>query len=272
MIEPRTRHVLVCGPRLQARHRRPAREPGRALVERLLGDGCEVRVFDPDVRTSHLMGINLAYIRDHLPHFEGSVRRQPGRIACLADTAVVTYRCPEFTAALGELPAGTPLVDLAGGFRNRPHIVASPASVLILVENLPSPSTGASGWKPPRCMLRATRWPWSARRARASPPSARSSTASGDLPLLARDRGRQRRGLHHRILAGACPGLRLCRKAYRAAPLRRDPPVQPARRALFLIALWFQGRARRARGLSTNTTPRPRCTFRQVRTTAVVRF
>ena len=40
------------------------------LVKRLLGEGCEMRIYAPDVNKARLMGTNLAYIRETIPHFE----------------------------------------------------------------------------------------------------------------------------------------------------------------------------------------------------------
>lgn len=38
------------------------------LAKRLLGEGCEVRIFDPEVRLSKLLGANRSYIETHIPH------------------------------------------------------------------------------------------------------------------------------------------------------------------------------------------------------------
>jgi GDP-mannose 6-dehydrogenase len=114
VLEHRPHHVLVCGLAFKRGTDDLRESPAVPLIERLLSEGCEVRVFDPDVRTSHLVGINLAYIRDHLPHFEALFVDAPAESVAWADTAVVTYTCPEFAAALNDLPAETPLVDLTG--------------------------------------------------------------------------------------------------------------------------------------------------------------
>jgi len=38
------------------------------VAKRLLGEGCELRIFDPEVRLSRLLGANRSYIDAHIPH------------------------------------------------------------------------------------------------------------------------------------------------------------------------------------------------------------
>jgi GDP-mannose 6-dehydrogenase len=38
------------------------------VAKRLIGEGCELRIFDPEVHLSRLMGANRSYIDAHLPH------------------------------------------------------------------------------------------------------------------------------------------------------------------------------------------------------------
>ena len=90
--------------------------PAVPLVKRLLGEGCEVRIYDRDVNHAHLMGTNLAYIRANLPHFEALLVESAGDAVAWADVVVVTYASGDFVEALfgGD---GKPVVDLAGLFR-----------------------------------------------------------------------------------------------------------------------------------------------------------
>ncbi|HEX9639349.1 MAG TPA: nucleotide sugar dehydrogenase [Acidobacteriota bacterium] len=60
------------------------------LVERLLGKGYEIRIFDPDVDPATMVGSNLAYIHVHLPHLarllvatpEQALRGAQGLVLC----------------------------------------------------------------------------------------------------------------------------------------------------------------------------------------------
>ena len=37
-------------------------------AKRLIGEGCELRIFDPEVHLSRLLGANRSYIDAHIPH------------------------------------------------------------------------------------------------------------------------------------------------------------------------------------------------------------
>jgi GDP-mannose 6-dehydrogenase len=95
--------------------------PAVPLVKRLLGEGCEVRIYAPDVSRPRLMGQNLEYIREVIPHFERLLVEQPVEAACWADTVVLTHPQREFTEALTSAGEVERVVDLAGVFKERPE-------------------------------------------------------------------------------------------------------------------------------------------------------
>ena len=39
------------------------------VARRLLGEGCELRIFDAEVQLPRLLGANRSYIDAHIPHF-----------------------------------------------------------------------------------------------------------------------------------------------------------------------------------------------------------
>lgn len=90
--------------------------PAVVLCKRLIGEGCQVKIFDRAVSAARLMGTNLAYIRDKLPHFEGLLAETPQDAMQDTEFVVVTYAAPEFAQALSQAPAGTRVFDLAGLF------------------------------------------------------------------------------------------------------------------------------------------------------------
>jgi GDP-mannose 6-dehydrogenase len=96
VLAGRPRHVLVCGLAFKHGTDDLRESPAVSLVKRLIGEGCEVRIFDPDVR---------------------KLVDDPAEWLTWADVAVVTYDSPDFAAALRGLPVATPLVDLAGAPR-----------------------------------------------------------------------------------------------------------------------------------------------------------
>ena len=55
------------------------------LVETLIGWGCEVKIYDPDVMLTRLRGRNLAYIDQHLPHLANLLTPKPAMLLSHAD-------------------------------------------------------------------------------------------------------------------------------------------------------------------------------------------
>lgn len=88
--------------------------PAVPLVKRLLGEGCEVRIYDRDVHTAQLMGTNLAYIRAHVPHFEALLTETIEDCLEWSELVVVTYATQEFAEAVCNGGQARPVVDLAG--------------------------------------------------------------------------------------------------------------------------------------------------------------
>ena len=94
--------------------------PAVPLVKRLLGEGCEVRIYDRDVHTAQLMGTNLAYIRAHVPHFEALLTETIEDCLAWSEVVVVTYVSDEFANAICDGGQARPVVDLAGLFAEPP--------------------------------------------------------------------------------------------------------------------------------------------------------
>jgi GDP-mannose 6-dehydrogenase len=94
--------------------------PAVALVNRLLREGCEVRIYDRDVHYAQLMGTNLAYIRANIPHFEALITDTIGECLAWGEVVVVTYASAEFSAAVCDCGRPRPVVDLAGLFAEPP--------------------------------------------------------------------------------------------------------------------------------------------------------
>lgn len=90
--------------------------PAVLLVKRLIGEGCEVKIYDKAVQQAWLMGTNLAYIQRNIPHFETLLVAEPQQALEGAELIVVTYASPEFRQVLLEAPRGTKILDLAGVF------------------------------------------------------------------------------------------------------------------------------------------------------------
>jgi len=90
--------------------------PAVLLVKRLIGEGCEVKIYDSAVYQACLMGTNLAYIQRNLPHFQSLLVAEPHQALEGAELVVVTHSNPEFRQALLNAPETTRVLDLVGNF------------------------------------------------------------------------------------------------------------------------------------------------------------
>jgi GDP-mannose 6-dehydrogenase len=87
--------------------------PNVELVERLIGKGFEVRIYDPIINPERLMGSNLRYIESRLPHLRRLLHGTPQEALHGCDAAVVATSQREI---VDELLAAPPawILDLHG--------------------------------------------------------------------------------------------------------------------------------------------------------------
>jgi GDP-mannose 6-dehydrogenase len=83
------------------------------LAETLLGKGYEVRIYDPVLNPSSLIGTNRKYVESKLPHLGRILTDGPKDAIAGADIAVVSNTTPEVRAALLASPPAK-IIDLAG--------------------------------------------------------------------------------------------------------------------------------------------------------------
>jgi GDP-mannose 6-dehydrogenase len=84
-----------------------------SLAERLLGKGFALRIFDPNVETSRLVGRNLAYIERHLPHLSRLLISSLDDF-CECDFIVVGHPVLNDEVVNGWLAKGKKVLDLTG--------------------------------------------------------------------------------------------------------------------------------------------------------------
>ena len=87
--------------------------PTVELVEKLLGKGYEIRIYDENVYLSQLIGANKEYIEKHIPHIAQLISDDLGKVIANSQVLVITHDC----AQLGELLKHYPekiVVDLVG--------------------------------------------------------------------------------------------------------------------------------------------------------------
>jgi GDP-mannose 6-dehydrogenase len=93
--------------------------PHVALVEALIGKGKRVRVFDPYIQYSRLMGANRRFIDAAVPHVVELFAESSDEILQTCDCVVVANRDPLFESVLDRVRDGQIVVDLVR-LRNAP--------------------------------------------------------------------------------------------------------------------------------------------------------
>lgn len=86
-----------------------------SVAERLLGKGLQLKIYDPEVNLSRLLGANKRFIEETIPHLGSLMVRDPAAALADAQLALVSLASPEIVSALGAHgEASLTVVDLAG--------------------------------------------------------------------------------------------------------------------------------------------------------------
>lgn len=83
------------------------------LIERLIGKGYDIRIYDKNVSIASLTGANKDYILNRIPHISRFLVTDIGQVIEHADTIVVGTGDPEFARAGEYLHSGQAIVDFA---------------------------------------------------------------------------------------------------------------------------------------------------------------
>lgn len=82
------------------------------LIERLLGKGYDIRLYDKNVKIASLVGANKDYILNHIPHISNLMLDSISQVVEHADTIVIGNAAPEFAAVAQEPGPNKYVVDL----------------------------------------------------------------------------------------------------------------------------------------------------------------
>jgi GDP-mannose 6-dehydrogenase len=92
------------------------------LVERLIGRGYHVRVYDRNVSLANLVGANRAYIEQEIPHIASVMTTSLPELMGDVDVLVIANGDPEFRTAIDGRREGQQVIDLVRIERDgRPH-------------------------------------------------------------------------------------------------------------------------------------------------------
>ena len=90
------------------------------VIEKLLGKGFDVKIFDRNVHISNLIGANKEYIMSKIPFISKFITNDPKQIIGAVDVIVVVNNEHEFSAILNTVPVDTIVYDLVNiSFENK---------------------------------------------------------------------------------------------------------------------------------------------------------
>ncbi|HXG40230.1 MAG TPA: nucleotide sugar dehydrogenase [Candidatus Limnocylindrales bacterium] len=82
------------------------------LIERLIGKGYDVRVYDRSVSLANLVGSNREYIEREVPHIAALMAETVDEVLEHGDVIVIGNGAPEFSTVPGRLREGQRVIDL----------------------------------------------------------------------------------------------------------------------------------------------------------------
>jgi len=112
VLDLKQRNVGVLGLSFKAGTDDLRESPVVELVERLLGKGHEIRIFDRNVNLSRLVGANRAYVYQHLPHIARLMVDHVDEVVHHGGTIVIGNRDRYFSEVVGRLNSAQRVVDL----------------------------------------------------------------------------------------------------------------------------------------------------------------
>jgi GDP-mannose 6-dehydrogenase len=99
------------------------------LAERLIGKGCEVRIFDPNVQLARIVGTNKDYLNRVLPHIADLLVSDASEATQWAQAIVVSTSDPAYKAALAAVRPDQVVLDFAN-LKNADESSAKPKGFL----------------------------------------------------------------------------------------------------------------------------------------------
>jgi len=94
------------------------------LAEFLIGKGCELSIYDPNIDPAQLVGANKVYMEEHLPHLAKLLVSDPNELTSSADVVVIGHKTTQSEAYAMSIPDSVQIFDLIrlGGLLGRPNV------------------------------------------------------------------------------------------------------------------------------------------------------
>lgn len=112
VIGRRKRHVGILGLSFKSNTDDLRESPLVTVAEALLGKGFDVSIYDSNVNVAKLIGANLSYAEQEIPHLSKLMRDQVDDVLDHAEVILVGNREPEFEDVLTKLKPGQVVLDL----------------------------------------------------------------------------------------------------------------------------------------------------------------
>jgi GDP-mannose 6-dehydrogenase len=120
VVETRRRRIGVVGLSFKPGTDDLRESPMVAVVEALIGKGCDVRILDRSVTIARLVGANRRYIEDEIPHISALMYQDPKALLDHAEVLVIGSASEEASRVLAGARASHVVIDLTrGGVRER---------------------------------------------------------------------------------------------------------------------------------------------------------
>jgi GDP-mannose 6-dehydrogenase len=115
VLQTRKRRIGVVGLAFKSGTDDLRESPMVALVETLIGKGCDVRIFDPSVAVARLVGANRHYIEQEIPHIGRLIAEDIETLVAHAEVLVIGNASAEAACVLAAARADQIVVDLTRG-------------------------------------------------------------------------------------------------------------------------------------------------------------